>query len=98
VQFVNAVKPDLKLGEPLRDVTEDGRTYRLYRVADRFKNSLEFHDFPFDHERLTVLLQNRTQTVCAVAPTPRRPSTRSRLGRVLGALLPADGRQQRRPG
>ncbi|WP_328617536.1 ABC transporter substrate-binding protein [Amycolatopsis sp. NBC_00355] len=67
VQFVNAVKPDLKLGEPLRDVTEDGHTYRLYRVADRFKSSFEFHDFPFDHQRLTVLLQNRTQTADQVS-------------------------------
>jgi ABC-type branched-subunit amino acid transport system substrate-binding protein len=67
VQFVNAVKPDLKLGEPLRDVTENGRTYRLYRVADRFKSGLEFHDFPFDHQQLTVLLQNRTQTADQVS-------------------------------
>ncbi len=62
VAFVNAVKPDLKLGQPLRDVTENGRTYRLYRVADRFKNSLEFHSFPFDHQTLDVRLQNRTRT------------------------------------
>ncbi|WP_410667977.1 ABC transporter substrate-binding protein [Amycolatopsis sp. cmx-4-68] len=67
VQFVNAVKPDLKLGEPLRSVTENGHTYRLYRVADRFKNSFEFQDFPFDHQRLTVLLQNRTQTADQVS-------------------------------
>ncbi|KAA2257556.1 ABC transporter substrate-binding protein [Solihabitans fulvus] len=67
VQFVNAVKPDLKLGEPLRNVTENGHTYRLYRVADRFKGSLEFRDFPFDRQRLTVLLQNRTQTADQVS-------------------------------
>jgi branched-chain amino acid transport system substrate-binding protein len=67
VQFVNATKPDLKLGEPLRDVTQDGNTYRLYRVADRFKNNLEFQDFPFDRQRLSVLLQNRTKTADQVA-------------------------------
>ncbi|WP_410665524.1 ABC transporter substrate-binding protein [Amycolatopsis sp. lyj-84] len=67
VQFVNAVRPDLALGEPLRDVTENGHTYRLYRVADRFKSSLEFRDFPFDRQRLTVLLQNRTQTADQVS-------------------------------
>ncbi len=67
VQFVNAVRPDLALGEPLRDVTENGRTYRLYRVADRFKSSLEFRDFPFDRQRLTVLLQNRAQTADQVS-------------------------------
>ncbi len=67
VQFVNAVRPDLKLGEPLRDVTENGRTYRLYRVAERFKSGLEFRDFPFDRQRLTVLLQNRTQTADQVS-------------------------------
>jgi branched-chain amino acid transport system substrate-binding protein len=67
VQFVNAVDPDLRLGEPLRNVTENGRTYRLYRVADRFKANLEFHDFPFDRQRLTVLMQNRTQTADQVS-------------------------------
>ncbi|QFZ20808.1 ABC transporter substrate-binding protein [Saccharothrix syringae] len=62
VQFVNAVKPDLKLGQPLRDVTGDDGTYRLYRVADRFKSGFEFRSFPFDHQHLRVVLQNRTQT------------------------------------
>ncbi|MEU5696634.1 ABC transporter substrate-binding protein [Actinosynnema sp. NPDC020468] len=62
VQFVNAVKPDLRLGEPLRDVTGPDGTYRLYRVADRFKNGFEFRSFPFDHQLLKVLLQNRTRT------------------------------------
>ncbi|MFI9009095.1 ABC transporter substrate-binding protein [Actinosynnema sp. NPDC053489] len=62
VQFVNAVKPDLKLGEPLRDVVRDGATYRLYRVADRFKNGFEFRSFPFDHQHLKVVLQNRART------------------------------------
>lgn len=62
VQFVNAVKPDLKLGQPLRDVTENGSTYRLYRVGERFKNGFEFRGFPFDHQRLNVMLQNRTRT------------------------------------
>ena len=62
VQFVNAVDPDLELGEPLRDVTDANGTYRLYRVADRFKNGFEFRRFPFDHQHLKVVLQNRTLT------------------------------------
>ncbi|KOX20609.1 hypothetical protein ADK67_28950 [Saccharothrix sp. NRRL B-16348] len=62
VQFVNAVEPDLRLGEPLRDVTGEDGTYRLYRVADRFKNGFEFRSFPFDHQHLKVVLQNRTRT------------------------------------
>ncbi len=62
VQFVNAVKPDLKLGQPLRDVTEDGATYRLYRVGERFKSGFEFRGFPFDHQKLVVMLQNRSRT------------------------------------
>ncbi|ROP36451.1 ABC transporter substrate-binding protein [Saccharothrix texasensis] len=62
VQFVNAVEPDLELGEPLRDVTDENGTYRLYRVADRFKNGFEFRSFPFDHQHLEVVLQNRTRT------------------------------------
>ncbi|WP_158850924.1 ABC transporter substrate-binding protein [Saccharothrix deserti] len=62
VQFVNAVKPDLELGEPLRDVTGPDGTYRLYRVADRFKSGFEFRSFPFDRQHLRVVLQNRTET------------------------------------
>ncbi|NUT50021.1 MAG: ABC transporter substrate-binding protein, partial [Saccharothrix sp.] len=62
VQFVNAVRPDLRLGEPLRDVTGEDGTYRLYRVADRFKNGFEFRGFPFDRQHLKVVLQNRTMT------------------------------------
>ncbi|MEU4761808.1 ABC transporter substrate-binding protein [Actinosynnema sp. NPDC023794] len=62
VHFVNAVEPGLKLGEPLRDVTGEDGTYRLYRVADRFKNGFEFRSSPFDHQRLEVVLQNRTRT------------------------------------
>ncbi|NUT91614.1 MAG: ABC transporter substrate-binding protein [Saccharothrix sp.] len=59
VHFVNAVKADLKPGTPLRDVTENGQTYRLYRVAERFKGGLEFRSFPFDHQKLAISLQNR---------------------------------------
>ncbi|MFI9816818.1 ABC transporter substrate-binding protein [Saccharothrix variisporea] len=62
VHFVNAVKADLKPGTPLRDVTENGRTYRLYRVADRFKSGLEFRSFPFDRQQLVFSLQNRVFT------------------------------------
>ncbi|MEU7530074.1 ABC transporter substrate-binding protein [Saccharothrix sp. NPDC042600] len=61
VHFVNAVNPDLRPGTPLRDITEDGRTYRLYRVAGRFKAGFDFRSFPFDRQHLEVRLQNRTQ-------------------------------------
>ncbi|MEU7527263.1 ABC transporter substrate-binding protein [Saccharothrix sp. NPDC042600] len=62
VHFVNAVKADLTPGTPLRDLTENGRTYRLYRVADRFKDGLEFRSFPFDHQQLRIGVQNRVHT------------------------------------
>ncbi|HEX6341044.1 ABC transporter substrate-binding protein [Umezawaea sp.] len=86
VQFVNAVKPDLKLGQPLRDVTENGSTYRLYRVGERFKTGFEFRGFPFDHQRLVVVLQNRTRTADQVVYATDReildqpPSTFLRSG------------------
>ncbi|RJQ71646.1 hypothetical protein D5S17_28030 [Pseudonocardiaceae bacterium YIM PH 21723] len=60
VEFVNAANPNLKLGAPIRTSTVDGETYRLYRVADRFKADLDFRHFPFDRQRLPILLQNRS--------------------------------------
>jgi branched-chain amino acid transport system substrate-binding protein len=60
VFFVNAVDPETTLGEPIRRVAKDGRTYELFRVRGRFKAPLEFRDFPFDQQQLVISFQNST--------------------------------------
>lgn len=60
IDFVNAVDPALELGDPVRDVTRDGVTYRLYRVSGRFKAPLQFQDFPFDQQNLVITFQNQS--------------------------------------
>ncbi|MDQ6636287.1 MAG: ABC transporter substrate-binding protein [Candidatus Dormibacteraeota bacterium] len=60
ITFVNAVDPSLSLGEPLRSETTAGVNYRLYRVNSKFKATLDFRNFPFDKQDLTIAIQNKT--------------------------------------
>jgi hypothetical protein len=60
IVFVNAVEPDLSLGDPIRTVENGDSTYQLYRVTGRFKAPLQFQDFPFDKQQLIISFQNRT--------------------------------------
>lgn len=60
ITFVNAVDPSLTVGDPLRSETSDGSNYRLYRVNGKFKATLDFRDFPFDKQDLTVVMQNKS--------------------------------------
>jgi ABC-type branched-subunit amino acid transport system substrate-binding protein len=60
IDFINAVDPALELGDPVRNVTRDGVTYRLYRVSGRFKAPLQFQDFPFDQQNLVITFQNQS--------------------------------------
>ena len=59
IQFVNAVNPALALGEPLRRSSFDGENYELYRVEGAFHAPMEFSAFPFDSQRLPIVIQNR---------------------------------------
>ncbi|CAN5552856.1 ABC transporter substrate-binding protein [soil metagenome] len=60
ISFENSSDPSLSVGEPLRSETLDnGMEYRLYRVAGTFKASMNFHEFPFDQQQLTIVVQNR---------------------------------------
>jgi ABC-type branched-subunit amino acid transport system substrate-binding protein len=59
IVFTNAVDSTLQLGEPERSEVRDGISYRLYHVTGRFKAPLEFHDFPFDRQHLTISFRNR---------------------------------------
>ena len=40
-------------------MSHDGISYRLYHVTGRFKVPLQFHDFPFDQQHLTMSFRNR---------------------------------------
>ena len=58
VQFVNSVDPELSLGEPQRVSIEGGERYELYRVRGTFTTQMDFRDFPFDEQDLTIVVQN----------------------------------------
>ncbi|EWC59071.1 Branched-chain amino acid ABC transporter, amino acid-binding protein [Actinokineospora spheciospongiae] len=93
--FVNAVDPDLALGAPLRTSTTDGQHYRLYRVAEEFKAAFDFRDFPFDHQHVTLVLQNRllpeTQLVYVTDPAVLTRSQSERLRGGANASASIDG-------
>ena len=59
VAFVNAVDPALRVGEPERSTSRNGIRYTLYHITGRFKVPLQFHDFPFDKQDLTISFRNR---------------------------------------
>lgn len=59
ITFANAVKPELTLGTPIRTGGFEGQSYRLYRVAETFKAGFDFRSYPFDHQTVGIVLQNR---------------------------------------
>jgi branched-chain amino acid transport system substrate-binding protein len=59
IAFANAVDSGLRLSEPERTASQDGISYKLYHVTGRFKVPLQFHDFPFDRQHLTISFRNR---------------------------------------
>jgi hypothetical protein len=59
VVFTNAVG-EVSLGNPIRSSTSAGMSYRLYRVHGTFKVPMNFHRFPFDEQRLEVVVQNQS--------------------------------------
>lgn len=83
ITFANAVDPDLTVGTPVRTTTADGRTYKLYRIAEEFKADFDFHRFPFDRQNVALLLQNRTlpetELVYVTDPTVLTQSQSERL-------------------
>jgi ABC-type branched-subunit amino acid transport system substrate-binding protein len=59
VAFLNSVRPDLTPGEEIRSARHGDTTYKLYRVAEKFKADLDFRAFPFDEQTVGIMLQNR---------------------------------------
>ncbi len=48
---------------PLRDDTnQDGTKLKTYRVSGIFKEQFQFHNYPFDHQTLTVEFRNQSAT------------------------------------
>ena len=78
IYFPNAVKPDLSLGDPVRQVKfDDLQTYALYQVQGQFKSYMNFKDFPFDVQDLQILLGNTSLPSAQIvyAPDPELLAT-----------------------
>lgn len=92
LEFPNSVDPAATLGEPVRVSTRDGVSYRLYRVTGSFRASLEFHDFPFDRQELSIEVQHRSlpssRVVYAVDIDALSASQRERLTSGVNAAEP----------
>jgi len=70
VTFANAVNPSLALGEPLRKSLSNGEFYELYRVRGTFRATMDFADFPFDSQRLPIIVQNASLPAVKIAYVP----------------------------
>lgn len=81
--FPNAVNPALGLGEPLISTEADGLNFRLYHINGVFREQLDFRDYPFDRQHLTIQIQHRTLTTSDVIfandPQLRTRSQQERL-------------------
>ncbi len=59
--IANSLDPNLPLFDPqkpIRTDTIDGLNYRLYQVRGEFRNSYDFHDYPFDQQTLKLYFEN----------------------------------------
>lgn len=70
VVFANAVNPALSIGEPLRKTLSNGEFYELYRVRGTFRATMDFSDFPFDSQRLPVIVQNKSLPAVKITYIP----------------------------
>lgn len=86
VTFLNAVEPGLTPGAEIRRTTTGDTTYRLHRVAAKFKADLDFRAFPFDRQSVKVVLQNRVlPSENVVYVTDRAVLDQSKEDRLRGA-------------
>ncbi|MGD1700566.1 ABC transporter substrate-binding protein [Dapis sp. BLCC M229] len=52
----------LTLEEPIESGEENGVKYKIYRIKADFHEKFDFHDYPFDQQRLTVKFRNIKRT------------------------------------
>ncbi|MCC5636505.1 ABC transporter substrate-binding protein [Nostoc sp. CHAB 5844] len=55
---LNQNEPLFDLKKPIKATTIDGLNYRLYHISGDFKGSYDFHDYPFDRQKLKIYFQN----------------------------------------
>ena len=53
IELINSAET-IKLDEPLDEKTDNGITYRLYRIKAKFKANFAFHEYPFDTQNLEL--------------------------------------------
>jgi ABC-type branched-subunit amino acid transport system substrate-binding protein len=70
VTFANSVDRALGLGEPLRKSLSNGVYYELYRVRGSFRAQMDFADFPFDSQRLPIVVQNASLPAVKITYVP----------------------------
>jgi branched-chain amino acid transport system substrate-binding protein len=61
IMFVNAVRPFM-LEYPLVDKTNGDMMFKSFHVKADFKNTFDFHDFPFDHHHLKISFRHTDHT------------------------------------
>lgn len=52
----------IQLSEPLATKTENGVTYQAYRLKADFSSDFDFHDYPFDQQRLAIQFRHLSAT------------------------------------
>ncbi len=62
IAFTNASSISFNPSAPIVSETIDGLNYRLYDVTGDFDVDFDFHDYPFDQQRLTISFQNTLLT------------------------------------
>jgi branched-chain amino acid transport system substrate-binding protein len=62
ITFTNASSVNFDPSTPVTSQTIDGLQYCLYHVTGDFKADYDFHDYPFDQQKLTISFQNTLLT------------------------------------
>lgn len=73
----------LTLGEPIQQGEENGVKYKIYRVKADFHEEFDFHNYPFDEQRLAVRFRHadltRDKLIYAIDLIGMRDSTTDKL-------------------
>ena len=61
IEFLNAFSP-VQLGKPINEEMKDNEIYRAYRIKTKFKAKFDFHDYPFDKQKLVLAFRHVNKT------------------------------------